>query len=79
MTKLMMLPNHFPFQTGRKYTKGSVLCFLPGLPEIESFNDELEKNQSQNSEPKFRLIQLHSSISLSKQGDVFKKAERGIR
>ena len=70
-------PPLFCPQPVRKYNKGSVLCFLPGLPEIESFNDDLATSQSE--ECQFQLIQLHSTVSLARQETIFKKPDKGIR
>ena len=65
------------FQAGARYHKGSVLCFLPGLPEMEVFNDDLSLCQTEDSQ--FQLIQLHSSVSLQRQEVIFKRPEKGMR
>ena len=61
----------------RRRDKGSVLCFLPGLPEIESLNDELAASQTE--ECQFQLIQLHSKITLHRQEVIFRRPKKGMR
>ncbi|XP_012935222.1 ATP-dependent RNA helicase TDRD9 [Aplysia californica] len=55
--------------------RGSVLIFLPGLHEIT----EMQKLLSSIDGSFLTIIPLHSSITLSEQSKVFRKAAKGYR
>ncbi|CAJ0845483.1 539_t:CDS:10 [Entrophospora sp. SA101] len=58
---------------------GSILIFLPGMPEIRRLHDQLISERYFNDENKFLIYPLHSLISSENQGMVFEDAPNGVR
>jgi len=57
---------------------GAVLIFLPGMAEIRTLHDRLRAN-FQDSDSRFLLIPLHSTLSSEEQRLTFSKPPPGVR
>lgn len=57
-------------------SRGAVLVFLPGLPEIKEMDRILEKTLQ---EAHLTVLPLHSSVTLEEQQRVFRTHEKGRR
>lgn len=69
---------------GHMEKPGSVLIFLPGLFEIEDLYEILKESNEQRQRGsselnKWKLIPLHSSITVEEQKRAFEPAEKGFR
>ncbi|KAJ3160848.1 hypothetical protein HDU86_008208 [Geranomyces michiganensis] len=62
---------------------GAVLCFLPGLQEIETLMQRLKDDDrfglGFNDERRFRVYPLHSSVPIAAQQFVFNVPPAGVR
>ena len=61
-----------------EYEEGAILIFLPGMAEIRTLHDRLRANLK-DSESRFLLIPLHSTLSSEEQRLTFNKAPPGKR
>ncbi|KAJ3183897.1 hypothetical protein HDU87_006015 [Geranomyces variabilis] len=62
---------------------GAVLCFLPGLQEIETLMSRLKDDDRYgmgfNDDRRFRVYPLHSSVPIAAQQFVFDVPPKGVR
>ncbi|XP_044008649.1 putative ATP-dependent RNA helicase DHX57 isoform X2 [Aphidius gifuensis] len=60
--------------------EGSILIFLPGLSEISTLRELLKGNKLFSSNNgKYKIIQLHSTLTSEEQNLVFQKFGNGVR
>jgi len=61
---------------GKQGDKGTVLVFLPGVPDIRKVQTELQRSSGTSS---LHIVQLHGSLSPREQNAVFDHAPGGKR
>ena len=61
---------------GKQGDKGTILVFLPGVPDIRKVQNELQRSSGASS---LHVVQLHGSLSPREQNAVFDHAPGGKR